>query len=96
MPCYFEHRPDGELLVMCGDVGPQCDYVKCRATSRFLCDFPIDGDKTCDVPLCGSHAYEVGPNVHYCPNHFALWQELRAKGPVPVGMENNVYPFKWD
>ena len=49
----------------------------CRGISEALCDWPVAGE-TCDMPICATHAYEVGKNLHYCPKHLA---EHRAAVP---------------
>lgn len=54
--------------------GIQCH---CQGISGILCDWPV-GDSTCDMPLCDSHATEVGRDRHYCPKHLA---EHRAAEP---------------
>jgi hypothetical protein len=42
----------------------------CGAMAPLLCDYPV-GKRTCDAPLCESHATQVGPDRHYCPRHAA-------------------------
>jgi hypothetical protein len=44
---------------------------RCLAPSAYLCDWPLEGGKTCDAPLCSHHAAWVGPDRHYCPRHAA-------------------------
>lgn len=79
MPCYIERLKDGGIGFLCGSLGPHCEADGCAASTSFLCDYPIGDLKTCDLALCGSHAYEVAADTHYCPNHLLLWQELRAE-----------------
>jgi hypothetical protein len=43
--------------------------------------------------LCASHAYEVAPNVHYCPGHLTLWKAFKDSGGVKLELEN-VVPYK--
>lgn len=43
----------------------------CLAMSTYLCDWPVEGGKTCDRPLCAVHAHQAAKNRHYCPNHHA-------------------------
>lgn len=93
MPCYIERNEIGETMFLCGDLGPHCAADKCAAGSGYLCDFPVGDGLTCDLPLCASHAYEVAPNVHYCPGHLVLWNEFRAQGRVHAELAN-VVPFK--
>lgn len=92
MPCYIEHTEDGDAVFLCGDLGPHCAAGKCAAVSGWLCDYPVGEGKTCDLPLCGSHAYEVAPNIHYCPGHLTLWSAFRDSGGVKRELEN-VVPF---
>lgn len=53
----------------------------CTRKSKFLCDFPLAGEKagkTCDRPLCAACAKVVGADLHYCPSHGMLDPEGRA------------------
>jgi hypothetical protein len=34
-----------------------------------LCDFKLEGGKTCDAPMCDKHATRIGRNTDYCPQH---------------------------
>ena len=95
MPCYIERSNDGGIMFLCGDLGPHCAAEKCGASTNYLCDYPVGDGKTCDLSLCESHAYEVAPNLHYCPAHFALWKEFRDSGRVTAELEN-VVPFRGD
>lgn len=93
MPCYIERTKDGNSFFMCGDMGPHCAAEKCMAAGcEALCDYPVGEGKTCDLPLCASHAYEVAPNVHYCPGHLTLWSAFRDSGGVRRELAN-VVPF---
>lgn len=93
MPCYIERRNDGGIMFLCGDLGQHCTADQCYAVSTHLCDYPVGDGKTCDMPLCDSHAYEVAPNLHYCQGHLILWQEFRASGRLDAELQN-VIPFK--
>lgn len=94
MPCYLERMPGGGSAIVCGKLGPHC-AAGCGASTGFLCDYPVGDGKTCDLPLCASHAYEVAPNVHYCPGHLTLWQEFRRCGGVERELTNVVpYPAR--
>ena len=93
MACYIQPMKNGGTMIICGKLGPHCAAEKCAAVSDFLCDYPVGEGKTCDLPLCSSHAYEVAPNVHYCPSHLVLWQEFKNSGGVKAELEN-VVPFK--
>lgn len=93
MPCYIERMKDGSPMFLCGDLGPHCAAEKCAAVSLYLCDYPVGERKTCDLPLCGSHAYEVAPDIHYCPGHLVLWNAFREAGGVERVLQN-VVPYK--
>lgn len=92
MPCYIERTKCGGQMIICGNLGPHCAAEKCSAGAGYLCDYPVGDNKTCDLPLCGSHAYEVAPNIHYCPGHLVLWKEFRDSGGVTKELAN-VTPF---
>lgn len=92
MTCYITETEDGVTMFLCGDFGPHC--TECSDVGdEFLCDYPVAEGKTCDKGLCGKHAHEVAPNVHYCPGHFALWEEFRKAGGVTKELEN-IVPFR--
>ena len=93
MPCYIDRMKDGGTMFMCGNLGPHCAAERCGALGVNLCDYPVGDDRTCDLPLCDSHAYEVAPNVHYCPGHLVLWKEFRDSGREKKELEN-VVPFR--
>lgn len=82
MPCYRTPMKGGGTAFICGDLGDHCAAEKCADVSGFLCDYPVGKNKTCDLPLCDSHAYEVAVNVHYCPGHLALWVKFSDEGKV--------------
>ena len=92
MACYViydsERNPIGHI---CGDLGPHCKECG-DCGDEFLCDYPVGKGKTCDAPLCGYHAREVAPNVHYCSGHYQKWQEFVATGGVTMVLQN-VVPF---
>jgi hypothetical protein len=93
MPCYIENMQNGTRVFICGDLGRHCTADKCAASSDYLCDYPVGNGKTCDLPLCGSHAYEVAPNIHYCYGHLLLWKEFRESGRMTNELKN-VIPFR--
>ena len=93
MPCYRFHLEGGGHGFICGDLGPHCSDANCGDVSGYLCDFPVSDGKTCDSPLCGSHAFEVAPNIHYCPGHTLMWREFREAGGVKRELQN-VVPYK--
>lgn len=53
------------------------ECVTCLAPSSYLCDWPTEGRKTCDMPLCEAHSGQVGPNRNYCPAHLQEHREHR-------------------
>lgn len=53
--------------------------VRCMAISSLLCDWPLEGGRTCDAPLCDEHALAIGPDRHLCPLHAQRRGELRAQ-----------------
>lgn len=89
MPCYALNRKDGHGFI-CGEFGPHCRH--CMAVGDYLCDYPVGKDKTCDAPICGTHAAEVAPELHYCPAHLPMWEAFRASGGVQRELAN-VVPF---
>ncbi len=88
MPCYRVPMKDGGHMVMCGDLGDHCSNENCSDVSGFLCDYPVGEGKTCDLPLCASHAYEIAPNLHYCAAHFAMWVSFTEQGKVEEALSN--------
>lgn len=93
MPCYTGLTLRGNKFFLCGDLGPHCAAEKCGDVGAKLCDYPVGESKTCDLPLCDSHAYEVAPNVHYCPGHLVLWNAFRESGGVARELKN-VVPYR--
>lgn len=53
------------------------EYSACMAPSAYLCDWPTEGRKTCDMPLCEAHSGQVGSNKNYCPDHLQEHREHR-------------------
>lgn len=92
MPCYRIPMKHGGHAFLCGDLGPHCAAEKCADVSGFLCDYPVGNNKTCDLPLCQSHAFETAPDIHYCPGHLILWQQFVADGKVDAVLES-ITPF---
>ena len=75
MHCEHMNLPDGGHAIVCG---PKKATKKCSVCGRGsreyrLCDFPMQGGKTCDRILCPSCATHQKPNVDYCPTHAALF-----------------------
>lgn len=90
MPCH--HMPvDGMNVIVCTR-GRRYYCASCRAPSTFQCDWKIGKKgngkpKTCDRHICKSHAQEVAPDKHLCPDHqraYRGWLAARAE-PVTGG-----------
>jgi len=62
-----EDQPDGRMF-MCGDLGDNC--AECGWVGDYLCDFPVGEGKTCDRPLCETHANEIAPT---CTTVQRIW-----------------------
>ncbi|MDR3100794.1 MAG: hypothetical protein LBV73_27490 [Paraburkholderia sp.] len=88
MPCTPFQLPDGTHGFICSRgrrrAPPPCSVDGCDASSGFQCDYRV-GRKRCDRHLCAAHAHEVGPDVHFCPEHFALWK--REGAPVQASID---------
>lgn len=81
----------GSRVFVCGNLGDHC--AECMAVGDLLCDFPVGDGKTCDRPMCANHAHEIGPDLHYCQAHYAMWQEFKERGGVDAALRN-VVAFK--
>ena len=90
MTCYQKVAPEGSLF-LCGDIGSHC--AECGWVGDYLCDYPVGEEKTCDRPLCGAHAHEIAPGLHYCAAHLTLWEAFRDSGGVQRELEK-VVPFR--
>jgi len=64
-------HPPAPCVALVGLSSADRKAERCSDMSEFLCDWPFENGKTCDAPLCRSHANEVGKNRHYCPVHLA-------------------------
>lgn len=84
--CYTK----GTGLILCGNLGEKC--VACGWVGEFLCDYPVGDGKTCDRSLCEEHAHEVGPDLHYCADHYLEWERFRKSGGVEKALKN-VIPY---
>jgi hypothetical protein len=73
---------DPGLVFACGDL----EVVMCRAepgcefAGDLLCDWPVGRGRTCDLPLCATHARSIGPDRDLCPIHHALWVQKMGAG----------------
>ena len=91
MTCYVIRNETGErICIACGTLGDPC---VCGSISDILCDFPVAEGKTCDARLCNHCGQEVAPDIHYCPGHFAVWNEFKAAGGVQTVLRN-IWPFR--
>jgi hypothetical protein len=90
MPCYTLNSNAAGNGFICGELGPHCKH--CMCVGDYLCDYPVGQDKTCDASICGTHATEIAPELHYCPAHLEAWESFRASGGVRRELAN-VVPF---
>jgi len=57
----------------------------CGELAGFQCDWKIGGGpavwqgRTCDAWICATHAQQVGPDKHLCPEHQRTYKEWLAK-----------------
>lgn len=92
MPRYLVHMEGGGTMSIRGDLGPHCGDSRCADVGVSLCDFPVGEGKTCDMPLCPGHSFEVAPDMHYCPAHTTMWREFKESGGVERELKN-VVPY---
>lgn len=90
MPCYSLGPNAAGPGFICGELGPHCKL--CMCVGAYLCDYPVGDGKTCDAAICGAHAAEVAPELHYCPAHLQAWVAFRDAGGVERELAN-VVPF---
>ncbi len=58
----------GHIRMSAGRKPKRCAY--CKRAGTQLCDFPTGKGKTCDRPVCTTHATHVdGQDVDYCQEH---------------------------
>lgn len=48
--------------------------VICAWVSSFLCDWKLETGQTCDMPLCETHAFNIAPDKHLCPQHVEMYR----------------------
>ena len=78
-------------MFMCGEL--ELEKCKdCGCAADFLCDYPVGKDKTCDALLCEKHSHPIGPNLHYCKEHYEEFKKFEKSGGVKKYLEN-VFPF---
>lgn len=54
----------------------KCVACDARQSTR-LCDFDLDGGRTCAAPLCRVCSWSPKPAVDYCPPHAKAIQEAK-------------------
>lgn len=96
MGCYHVDLPNGGHGIICGKLGQHCAH--CARVGDYLCDYPVGKGRngqprTCDAPLCEVHAFEIGPDLHYCPAHNQRWQLYLAEGGEAKELAN-VTPYR--
>lgn len=79
-------RFEGPVFI-CGKIKPE-PVCRCGHSADFLCDQPVGGGKTCDLPLCWCCRTVIGEDYDLCPVHAATWsarapavQQELFKGP---------------
>jgi hypothetical protein len=92
MPCYPQYDKKRQHIgFLCGKFGKPCP--ECGDVAKFLCDYPVGKNKTCNRILCDFHANEIAPDIHYCPAHYEKWQDFVKNGGVEKSL-SNVIPYK--
>lgn len=72
------HKELGKIFIHYhGEKLENCNI--CGNIASFLCDFPVGNDKTCDCKLCNECAEHIGVNLHYCPDHFKIWEDFKNR-----------------
>lgn len=67
---------------ICGDL--EIDVCACCGVEPdFLCDYPIGGGKTCDLPLCSRCKRSIGEDRDLCPVHHAQFVGAQGVNPWP-------------
>ena len=90
MPCYIANTKSLKVTI-CGDLGPHC--ASCADVGLYLCDFPVGNGTACDRPMCETHSNEIAPEMHYCADHYKMWDDFVKNGGVKKALEN-VVPYK--
>jgi hypothetical protein len=79
------------MVFVCGKLKvDMCKAGACDFPAENLCDYPIGGGKTCDLPICDSHSYQPDheKDRHFCPVHQITFlnqtpQNIRKINPWP-------------
>lgn len=72
MPCERVAMGGGVVATVC--TRGRRTTVRCRwcgSSAPLACDHTIARGKTCDAPMCHTHALTIGRDVHLCPDHAA-------------------------
>ena len=79
MGCDHVDLPGGGHAIVCGGRRRVKRCHHCPQRAPFLCDWKVSKDKTCDTPICSTHAQEVAPEKHLCPKHQADYKAWLAR-----------------
>lgn len=63
---------DGQPVIACGRSRIHA-CIECQAPAGKLCDWKLGSGKTCDAPLCDTHAHDMGRNKDLCHRHMTRW-----------------------
>lgn len=68
--CDVIEMPGGgkAFIRMSGRAPELCPFCSKRRHTA-LCDFPVGGGKTCDLPICDQCRTHIGKDTDYCPRH---------------------------
>lgn len=86
MKCDRVQIPGGGVAIVCSRGRRQKRCHQCGQSAKLLCDWKIAKGKTCDMQICATHAQEVAPEKHLCPEHqkaYKEWQAQRAAAGGP-------------
>ena len=74
-------------FIICGGRKSPPVYCECGRAAVALCDWKMPNKKsgTCDRPICASHAKQVGPGKHLCPEHQLRYDDWKRQHPAPQG-----------
>lgn len=88
----FLERNKNLNIFVCGSMEgfEYCSVSDCLGFDEYLCDYPVGDGRTCDFKLCGTHAHQIGSDLHYCEAHFQLWLKEKPLSPIiqemPIGV----------
>lgn len=82
MTCKTIDLGNGDYAIACsrGQRAKPCKF--CGSAGTQLCDYPLRGKKegqTCDARMCMRCAFELGPDLQYCPPHGRITQDQREQ-----------------